>query len=140
MAHRMSHPNFIFSALITIVFFPAAMKAQPQKHHAENEYKQINLVSNGYVAANVMDPNLLNPWGMVAGPTPVWISNQGSNTSTVYAISSVEADKGAVLTVKVPTETGPLNGSTGIVSTQPATLSKFQAPQEWSLPCFSLPI
>ncbi|HET9086657.1 MAG TPA: TIGR03118 family protein [Acidobacteriaceae bacterium] len=115
MAHRIFHSNTIFSAIIAVLLFPAATKAQSQKHYVENEYKQVNLVSNGYVAAKVTDPNLINPWGMVAGPTPVWISNQGSNTSTVYAISSVEVGKGALLTVKVPTETGGPNGPTGIV-------------------------
>ena len=48
-------------------------------------YIQHNLVSDGFIAADHTDPHLINPWGIVFGPTaPVWVSNQGSDTSTLY--------------------------------------------------------
>jgi uncharacterized protein (TIGR03118 family) len=31
-----------------------------------------------------IDPNLVNPWGIVFGPGPVWIANNHSQTSTLY--------------------------------------------------------
>jgi uncharacterized protein (TIGR03118 family) len=102
-------------AVASVLFSALGTQAQQKAWHAENEYAQVNLVSSGYVTAKVTDPNLINPWGMVAGPTPTWTANQGTNTSSVYAISSLEAGTGALFTVKVPTEGAGPNGPTGIV-------------------------
>jgi uncharacterized protein (TIGR03118 family) len=55
-------------------------------------YQQTNLVSNVPVtpAASVTDPNLLNAWGLVHGPTtPWWISNNAGGTSTLYNTSGL---------------------------------------------------
>jgi uncharacterized protein (TIGR03118 family) len=52
--------------------------------------------ASGYTATNLVadiagtsalhtDPNLKNPWGIVFGPaTPVWVANNGTQTSTLY--------------------------------------------------------
>jgi uncharacterized protein (TIGR03118 family) len=87
------------------------------------QYVQVNLVSTGYVSALVIDPNLVNPWGVSAGPTtPVWISNQGTNTSTLYTINNIQNGIGSPFVVGVPTtgtsaDQGPtgqvFNGGTG---------------------------
>ncbi len=116
MMRKMSIHNIVYSviaaAVATILFSSPRIHAQ----NVVNKYSQTNLVSSGYIAAKVTDPNLINPWGMVASATsPLWVSNQGTNTSTVYAISSVEMGTGSALTVKIPTETSPPNGPTGIV-------------------------
>lgn len=43
------------------------------------------LVSDMAGVAAQMDPNLKNPWGIVAGPpTPFWVANSGTGTSTLY--------------------------------------------------------
>jgi uncharacterized protein (TIGR03118 family) len=48
-------------------------------------FNQTNLVSSVSGLAPVTDPNLRNPWGMSFSATsPFWISNQGTNTSTLY--------------------------------------------------------
>jgi uncharacterized protein (TIGR03118 family) len=48
-------------------------------------YFQTNLASDIPGLAANMDSNLKNPWGMSFGPTtPFWVSNQGSNDSTLY--------------------------------------------------------
>jgi uncharacterized protein (TIGR03118 family) len=48
-------------------------------------YTQSNLVSDIPGVARITDPNLVNPWGLAAGPTtPLWIANNGTNTSTLY--------------------------------------------------------
>jgi len=49
-------------------------------------YDQTNLVSDIPGAAQVTDANLINAWGMSAGPaTPVWVSDNGADVSTLYA-------------------------------------------------------
>ncbi len=48
-------------------------------------YTQSNLVSDVPGLARTLDPNLKNPWGVSNGPGgPFWVSNTGSNTSTLY--------------------------------------------------------
>lgn len=48
-------------------------------------YFQTNLASDVPGMAANLDPNLKNPWGMSFSATsPFWVSNQGSNTSTLY--------------------------------------------------------
>jgi uncharacterized protein (TIGR03118 family) len=43
------------------------------------------LVSNNGVAGTLTDPNLVNAWGLTAGPaTPWWVADNGSNLSTLY--------------------------------------------------------
>lgn len=49
-------------------------------------YNQTNLVADapGFGAA-IIDPNLVNAWGMAASPTsPVWIASNGMHVSTIY--------------------------------------------------------
>jgi uncharacterized protein (TIGR03118 family) len=53
--------------------------------HAGNGYTQTNLNSSVAGKAPHTDPDLLNPWGLVAGPsTPFWVSDNHSAKSTVY--------------------------------------------------------
>lgn len=52
----------------------------------DSRYKVTNLVSDVAGLAPIIDPNLINPWGIGLNATggAVWISNQGSDTSTLY--------------------------------------------------------
>jgi len=46
---------------------------------------QAALADAGFEPAAFVDPNLINPWGMSFSSTgPFWVSNQGSNNSTLY--------------------------------------------------------
>jgi uncharacterized protein (TIGR03118 family) len=46
---------------------------------------QTNLVSNGAAPAAHTDANLVNPWGIVAGPTTFfWINDNGTGLATTY--------------------------------------------------------
>jgi uncharacterized protein (TIGR03118 family) len=65
------------------------------------------LVSDGTtVSAPATDANLVNAWGLVAGPTtPWWSANNGTNTSTLYTGTGSKV----ALTVAVP------GGPTGTV-------------------------
>src|SRR5215813_13390235 len=51
----------------------------------ESTFVQTNLVSDGFVPAPTMDPNLINPWGVAHGPTtPFWVSDNGAGVATIY--------------------------------------------------------
>ncbi|HLW03817.1 MAG TPA: TIGR03118 family protein [Ktedonobacterales bacterium] len=51
-----------------------------------DRFEQTNLVSDIKGLARVFDPNLVNPWGIVAVPNdgPFWIADNGTGLSTVY--------------------------------------------------------
>ena len=71
----------LFTLLAAIATVAAAGTAQA----APNAFVQRNLVSDLPGMAEVTDANLVNPWGLSAGPTtPMWVANQGSSTSTLY--------------------------------------------------------
>src|SRR6478735_9404939 len=56
-------------------------------HHRDkdNAFTQTNLVSDIPGLGGLTDTNLINPWGIAFSATsPLWTSNQGSNTSTLY--------------------------------------------------------
>ena len=47
--------------------------------------EQVNLVSDGFVPAANIDPNLINPWGISFGPTtPFWVSDNGTGLAALY--------------------------------------------------------
>src|SRR2546427_6961528 len=75
-------------------------------------YQQHNLLSDGTVAADRVDPNLVNAWGLVSGPTtPWWISDNGTGRSTLYNVGT-----GAIpLIVTVPGAMGQQSAPTGMV-------------------------
>src|SRR2546427_2546827 len=81
-------------------------------------YAQHNLASDGAVPADLVDPDLVNAWGLVAGPTtPWWVADNGTGKSTLY-----NGNTGAKvpLTVSVPgAPTGVVfNDSPGFVVSQ----------------------
>ena len=66
---------------------------------AATVYFQTNLASDVPGLAANLDPNLKNPWGMSFSATsPFWVSNQGSNNSTLYNGAGVKQ----ALTVSTP--------------------------------------
>src|ERR1700688_1636257 len=86
-----------------------------------HEFVQTNLVSDIPGLAAITDSELVNPWGVSYSPTsPVWISNQGNNTTTLYAVTNatmvskiiIDPPTGFVL---IPTTQGP-QGPTGQVN------------------------
>ncbi len=83
--------------------------AQPA---AAQFYAQHNLVSDGPVPADLVDPNLVNAWGLVSGPsTPWWISDNGTGRSTLYRVNT-----GTIaLIVTVPGAMGLQSAPTGLV-------------------------
>jgi uncharacterized protein (TIGR03118 family) len=70
----------LVTALVALV--PAAPAAASQPG---NSYHQTNLVSDLPGLAQLTDPDLVNPWGLAAGPaTPAWVANNGTDTATIY--------------------------------------------------------
>ena len=75
---------------------PSIQSAQPGK---ENSYRASILVSNEEGEAPVIDPLLVNAWGISVSPTgPWWVANNGTGTSTLYDGDGTKHD----LEVKVP--------------------------------------
>jgi uncharacterized protein (TIGR03118 family) len=54
-----------------------------------NEFRQRNLISNRTdQGAQVVDPNLQNPWGLALGPgRPLWVADNNGGVATVYRIN-----------------------------------------------------
>src|SRR6266550_3060766 len=78
-------------------------------------YKQHNLVSDGAIAADLVDPDLVNAWGLAASASsPWWVADNGTGKATLY-----NGNTGAkvALVVSVPgAPTGIVfNGGTGFV-------------------------
>ena len=63
----------------------AGTAAGASRHHRGGSYTVTPLVADQAGYAPTVDPNLINGWGISAGPTtPWWVSNQGTSTSTLY--------------------------------------------------------
>jgi uncharacterized protein (TIGR03118 family) len=89
---------------------------------ADRGFVQTNLVSDLNGVATITDPALRNPWGLSHSPTsPFWLSNQGTSTTTLYAVTNktavakvnINPPAGDVL---IPTVAMPAQGPTGQVS------------------------
>jgi hypothetical protein len=65
----------------------ASVPAQPMQNAMKKTpaYEQTNLVISGKpLKGKVHDKNLLNPWGLVQGQTPFWVSDNNAGVSTLY--------------------------------------------------------
>jgi uncharacterized protein (TIGR03118 family) len=73
-------------------------------------FLQTNLVSDVPGMATITDPNLINPWGLTAGPGgPFWVSDNGTGVSTLYGGDGEIQN----LVVTIPTAAGNPQGPTG---------------------------
>ena len=92
--------------------------------------RQTNLIADGAEPAAVIDPNLVNAWGLVAGPTtPWWIADNGTGRSTLYNVStgtipSIGTVPGAGGQQGTPTGI-VFNGGTGFVLSGGSTPARF---------------
>jgi uncharacterized protein (TIGR03118 family) len=84
---------------------------------AEADYVQTNLVSDIPGLATILDTSLVNPWGISHSATsPFWVSNQGTNTATLYAVTDILNVTKNALTVAIPTTASGPQGPTGQVN------------------------
>lgn len=84
----------------------------------QNTFTQTNLVSDGFVDAKTIDPNLINPWGVSFSPTsPFWVSDNGAGVATVYAADGTPvAPAGhAAITIAAPPGQTTASAPTGQV-------------------------
>jgi uncharacterized protein (TIGR03118 family) len=102
----------ISGARQTFVTASAAMSVNSIKAVGPSQfYAQHNLVSDIAGLADHTDPNLVNAWGLDAGPTtPWWISDNGTGKATLYNVSS-----GAITIFTVPGAGGAQGNPTGLV-------------------------
>ena len=78
----------------------------PSRARSENKFLQHNLVSDLAGIADMIDPTLVNPWGISASPTsPFWVSNNHSGTVNIYDSSGKPAS--LVVTLHAPGGTNP---------------------------------
>jgi hypothetical protein len=107
---------------------PAARRARPRLEALEarvvldsdsgaaTPYLQTNLVSDISGLAQLPDSSLVNPWGVsFSNTSPFWVSNQGTDTSTLYQVTPTGISK-LGLTVAIPTTGSGPQGPTGQVS------------------------
>ena len=99
-------------AALAVALTTAGTAAGAVQHDKGGGYAVTPLVSDQAGVAPTMDPNLVNGWGISAGPaTPWWVSNQGTDTSTLYDAAGTRfpPPPAAPLVVKV------VGGPTGTV-------------------------
>jgi uncharacterized protein (TIGR03118 family) len=83
---------------------------------------QTNLVSDIPGLATITDPQLKNPWGVSHSPiSPFWVSNQATNTATLYAVTDKTIVKKVPINppagdVLIPTTAAGPQGPTGQVN------------------------
>ena len=101
--------------LLVLTAVPAAAKAP----RPPNVYETQVLVSDQAGVGVVQDTNLVNGWGLVAGPaTPWWVANNGTNTSTLY--DGTGAPRPLVVSVSGAPTGAVFNGGAGFVVTSGA--------------------
>ena len=81
-------------------------------------FKQVNLVADQAGKAAIKDTDLVNAWGLALGPsTPLWVANNHTGTSTIYAGGGVGhpvTKQGLVVTIPGDDPTGQVyNGTSG---------------------------
>src|SRR6266545_2058107 len=79
-------------------------------------YAQHNLVSDGAVPADLVDPALVNPWGLAASSSsPWWVADNETGLSTLYN-GNTGAKVGLTVSVPGGAPTGVVfNGGAGFV-------------------------
>jgi uncharacterized protein (TIGR03118 family) len=114
----MRHPHRVILAVLVglglLVLTVNTVRAGP--------YVQTNLVSDIPGLATITDPSLVNPWGISHSSTsPFWVSNQGTNTTTLYAVTGSTSVTKTVINppagfVAIPTTGSGPQGPTGQVN------------------------
>ena len=78
---------------------------------APNQFHQTNLVSDlSNQGAQVVDPNLVNSWGLALGPaTPLWVADNGTSVATVYRVGAggATAQKAPLTVITPPADSNP---------------------------------
>jgi uncharacterized protein (TIGR03118 family) len=82
---RLSRLALVLGVTAALLAVGPSAVAHPVGHQQRTAYHQTNLVSDIPGRAAITDPNLVNPWGLVAGPTtPIWANDNGTGVATLY--------------------------------------------------------
>ena len=87
---RRSRRALVAAATVSASALGLGLLALPSSVEAAipiDTFSRIDLVSDvaGVGSATVHDPNLVNPEGMSDGASPLWVSNNGTDNSTLYS-------------------------------------------------------
>lgn len=84
-------------------------------------------------APQVVDPMLINPWGVARSATsPFWVANEGSGTSTLYSGDVNGSPLMKALAVTIPPAAGRTQGTpTGVVNNSTTDFVVNGAPARW---------
>jgi len=92
-------PLAVATALVSGLALIAPATADAHRSHSPLVVQQVNLVSDQAGKAALQDADLVNPWGLSLGATtPLWSSNNGTSSSTLYSSAP-----GSNTATKVPT-------------------------------------
>ena len=99
-------------AMLLVAALPGAAFAKANAG-SQGFYQQTNLVSDIAGDAQFTDQNLVNPWGLVHGPTtPWWVADNGAGVSTLYNGLGQGFPVGMPLVVTIPAPKGSPAGTT----------------------------
>src|SRR3954468_15529235 len=90
------------------------MEALEERSLLSADVLQTNLVSDLPGVAQVLDPNLVNPWGISeSSASPFWISDNNAGVSTLYNAPGANNTPVSInpLVVSIPTPGDPLGAS-----------------------------
>jgi uncharacterized protein (TIGR03118 family) len=91
------------TSVMTTATAIAALCAGAGVANAADGFTQNNLISNIPNLAATTDANLVNPWGVsFAGGSPIWISDQATQTSILPSVMGSTGVTGTPFTVSIP--------------------------------------
>jgi len=101
MVARSTFIGASLSAVLALaVVGPAAAHDDGDSH---TTFQQVNLVADLPGVAATTDPELVNPWGISHGAnTPVWVSDNGTDVTTVYRTDVAGSPVTKALSVAIP--------------------------------------
>jgi uncharacterized protein (TIGR03118 family) len=112
----MTHSGRFHRSLLVTVIAIGALSGGTWRADA-GAYVQTNLVSDGFLPAELIDPNLKNPWGVSHSATsPFWTSNQGTSTASLFNVSVTPPVKNPTTAPSIPPGGAGAVGPTGQVN------------------------
>jgi uncharacterized protein (TIGR03118 family) len=112
MRNRTNFIVTIMALMVLVIIYAAKPVVSGASPGPTQFYAQHNLVSDGTIPADHTDPNMVNAWGLVSGPTtPWWIADNGTGKTTLFNIGTNAIQ--AVFTV--PGAGGAQGNPTGVV-------------------------
>jgi len=103
----MSINRFFIAGLCAAIAFASVLRAADV-----NNYRVTILVSNEPGKAPVIDPKLVNAWGIAASPTsPWWVADNGMGFSTLYTGAGMKVQQLEVVVPGAPTGIVSYGGS-----------------------------